>query len=69
MAHESQQCEFILAKDLKCPRSAEYKVMTQMPPYTNAYCCCNHLFLVIDRLLGRQQCPVLVRRYLGWTWS
>lgn len=62
MAYDPPQCVFVLAKDLQCPRGAQFKVLTQIPPYSDAYCCCEHLFMIIDRLLGKQQVPVSVCR-------
>ena len=71
MASDEPKCEFEAFGDA-CSFAARFLVMTQTPPYTQAHTCHQHLPGFVERLLGTERVPVIVRRiYLteDWTWS
>lgn len=69
---EEPTCEFTKGDNTKCTLASQFLVMTQIPPYTQAHTCHEHLPIFVDRLLGTERCPVVIRRvcpYPDWTWS
>ena len=70
-AVEVPRCEFEAFGD-QCAFASRFLVMTQIPPYTQAHTCHEHLPMFIDRFLGHELVPIIVRRVRvpeDWTWS
>ena len=71
MSYDPTRCEYMKRTECvgtrQCEKAAEYLVMTQIPPYVQSFTCYQHLSEFIERLLGRQPVPVIVRYHNEYT--